>query len=107
MGSIRRLALAIGSMLALASCATMESTSNRLAIAIMNKPVQNAVDTLGLPYEEKTVVGRRIVVWRTGGGRVNDYSCQVTAEIDKSEIVRNYEIDGAIGSCLSWLRDIK
>lgn len=97
----------LGAVGVLSACSLMETASDNVNAAIMNKPIQAAIDSLGLPAEEKTIVGRRIIVWRTGGSKADNYACQVTAEIDASEIVRRYEIEGARGACYSWLHAVK
>lgn len=99
--------LALVATLALSSCAIMESARDRVELTLMNKPVDHAIQVLGLPSEERTVVGRRMVIWQFGGARLDGQSCVLTTQVDKDEIIRGFTIQGARGVCYSWLGNLK
>lgn len=74
--------------------------------AILDKPLENAIRALGVPADDKTITGRRVISWRIGGGS-DSYECQLRAVVDKDEVIRKTEIDGRIVACDAWLKGVK
>lgn len=74
--------------------------------AMLNQPLDKAMRVMGIPADEKTIAGKRVISWRIGGGS-DSYDCQLRAVVDKDEIVRDISIDGRIVVCDAWLQGVR
>lgn len=104
-----RIAVVACSVLALSGCADMlmQKSSESVAVAIKGKPIQNAVNTIGIPADDKIIAGMRVVTWKVGDGVRGNYGCELRVVVDSTEVVSRYEIEGSRGACYNWLHDLK
>jgi hypothetical protein len=93
---------------ALTGCAgaMMERSSEHARAIVSGKPLETAVQRLGLPASDQTLAGHRVVAWQIGGAS-GGFDCQLRADVDKGEVIRRYQIEGVPDRCLAWLRDLK
>lgn len=107
---MKRTCLAVAMEILLTGCAgdfMMDKSSDAVRSAILGKRLEEAITAVGMPAEEKTVARHRIIIWKVGGGVNGSYGCELRADIDKLEVVRDYQIEGARGACYEWLHAIK
>lgn len=94
--------------IAMSGCmaSSLDRASSATNSALLDQPLEKSIKALGVPADDKMIAGRRVIIWRVGGG-AETYNCQLRAMVDKDEIVRNIDIDGRIVSCDAWLKGVR
>lgn len=85
----------------------LQSESDAALRQMIGKHIDAAIHRLGFPDAERTIAGKRLVVWETkqidsAGGEPFTAECKVLIEIDAHKRVRGTQIRGNVAGCRQY-----
>lgn len=115
----------VWTLLVLGGCASVSDLDPGLN-SLVGQDLGKAVDALGLPDDEQTIAGRRIVTWRTTykGTTTNaklkrmpgdgppvaipyENSCTIRASVSDKNVIEKWETAGHSGVCQKYVERLK
>lgn len=104
----------VGVLAVTSGCVTFGSIEKNIQSRYVGKPADVAIDSLGYPTAERTILGRKVLTWTVGrslptlgslpSGQVvitgsASYSCTLDLELDSANVVTKYGLSGQLGAC--------